>query len=97
VTTDEVDFDLTASIQRVAELAIRELEMMLREASPAIKQRLLTTMFAKMLPLLTTDASAGTDDLRTAMTELFDAVRAEALGGEDARQAVQERLDEDTP
>lgn len=97
--TDEIDdVDIRRSIHRVAELAITELEVMLREASPAIKSRLLTTMFGKMLPLLSTDASSGTEELRQAMTELFQAVRGDIEGGEDdlSLPPVREDLEEDS-
>lgn len=73
--------DVAVAMQRLAGLVISETEKMLYESSPAIREKLLTSMFGKMLPLLSTDQSAGTDDLRQAMTDLFQAVRADVVGG----------------
>lgn len=95
-TPDQDVYDVRAAMGRLAALIITETEVMLREASPAIKQRLLTSMFGKMLPLLDADESTGTDDLRQMMMNLFADVKASTGGSTDALQDAPE-FEEDTP
>lgn len=95
-TPDQDVYDVRAAMGRLAALIITETEVMLREASPAIKQRLLTSMFGKMLPLLDADDNEGTDDLRRMMMDLFAEVKT-TTGGSTSASETPTDIEEDAP
>lgn len=85
--------DVRQAMQALGMRIIEETMVMLDESSPAIKQRLLTQMFAKMLPLMSDDASTGTDELRTTMMEMFASMRTGTDAGGQPDEPTQ--LEED--
>jgi hypothetical protein len=83
--------DVRQAMQALGMRIIEETMVMLDESSPAIKQRLLTQMFAKMLPLMSDDATTGTDELRSTMMEMFASMRS----GVAAAEPTHEELEQD--
>lgn len=79
--------DLTVAIQQVSLRVVDEINMMLDEASPAIKQRLLTNMFSRMATLLLKDDHSSQEDLRAQMAAMFGAMKQNIGDDDDEEQS----------
>ena len=58
------DDDLRVGVRRVAWRVIEETMLMLDEGSPAVKQRMITNLFTKMMSVLTEESSQDMSTLR---------------------------------
>ena len=58
------DGDLRTGVRRVAWRVIEETMLMLDEGSPAVKQRMITNLFTKMMSVLTEESSQDMSTLR---------------------------------
>jgi cytochrome P450 len=71
VPPPEID-DVARAMRALSLRVIQELFIMLDEGSPAIKQRLLPTLFTKLVPLIDAGDDSSAEELRALMTTMFD-------------------------
>jgi len=68
------DDDIRLGVQRVAWRVVEETMIMLDEASPLVKQRLVTNLFTKMMNLLSEEGGDGLEDLRGELAKIVSEV-----------------------
>lgn len=71
VPPPEVD-DVARAMRSLSLRIIQELFIMLDEGAPAIKQRMLPTLFTKLVPLIDQGDDSSAEELRRLMTTMFD-------------------------
>ena len=77
----EVD-DVARAMRSLSLRIIQELFIMLDEGSPAIKQRMLPTLFTKLVPLIDQDDDKSAEELRKVMDDMFDSMKGLPKGDE---------------
>jgi len=66
------DDDLRVGVRRVAWRVIEETMLMLDEGSPAVKQRMITNLFTKMMGVLTEESSEDMSTLRDQLAAMVE-------------------------
>lgn len=75
--------DIQSAMRALALRIIEETMVMIDEAAPAVKIRLLSNMFSRMIPLVTQEDSSTMDELRAEMLEMFTDAKVKATSGEE--------------
>lgn len=73
-STPEVT-DIQKAMRALALRVIEETMVMLDEAAPAVKTRLLSNMFSRMISLATHEDSSTMEDLRDEMSKMFEGMK----------------------
>tara|TARA_Y100001951_G_scaffold45675_1_gene36032 strand:+ start:284 stop:691 length:408 start_codon:yes stop_codon:yes gene_type:complete len=81
------DGDLRTGVRRVAWRVIEETMLMLDEGSPAVKQRMITNLFTKMMTMLEEDSADDLSTLRTDLASLVSEMRVVEVSPEEQPEA----------
>ena len=87
------DDELRTGVQRVAWRVVEETLLMLDEGSPQVKQRLITSLFTKMMGMLESEGVDQLSDLREELSLLVDEVKENP----NPMQTEQPDVDADAP
>lgn len=74
--TPETD-DIQVAVRRLVMRVIGELDLMLDEAAPPVKQRLLSNMFTRLLPMMNDEDATGMEDIRGHLDDLLAEFRGD--------------------
>ena len=77
----------TVGVRRVAWRVIEETMLMLDEGSPAVKQRMITNLFTKMMTMLEEDSADDLSTLRTDLASLVSEMRVVEVSPEEQPEA----------